>query len=254
MRLSDYIKLYKVARNRLRSEDDYRSFQRFQAALIIEYMNRFLSIDGRVVLDLGAGLGGYSQEMAKRGAAKVICLDLVGKACPHELKVHPVVADALFIPLPDESVDLVFCASLIEHVSDPAALLIEIRRVLRRGEYCYLSFPPFYSPLGGHEFSPFHYFGEKISILIYRFLARRHPEWVIKIYNPEHRPTSFSKTFKKWGLFKLTISRAKQTILETKWEIVDISPRYLPFNTTKMGILSEFITWHVQFILKKPYR
>lgn len=251
MRLADYVKLYKLYKKRLHSEEDYRRFQSFQAELIMEYMNRFLSIQGQLVLDLGGGLGGYSQEMAKRGAAGVIYLDIAGSLCPSEPRIHPIIADALSIPLRNETVDFVFCASLIEHVKDPVALLREINRVLKKGQYCYLSFPPFYSLLGGHDFSPFHYFGEKIALNIYRILRKKHPKWVVKIYKPSQNPQSFGDLYQKWGLFKLTIAKAIAVIQETGWEIIDMSPRYMRINTAKLRVIGEILTFHVQFLIRK---
>jgi len=46
--------------------------------------------------------------------------------------------------------DVVFCTSLIGHVLDPLGLLHEIRRVLRKGGWSYVSFPSFDSPRGGY--------------------------------------------------------------------------------------------------------
>lgn len=251
MKLADYFKLCELYRRRSRSEEDYRKFQSFQARLIMEYLNKFLIIQGQLVLDLGGGLGGYSLEMAKGGVAGVIYLDIAGSLCPPEPKVYPITADALSIPLRNESVDFVFCASLIEHIKDPSLLLREINRVLKRGHFCYLSFPPFYSPLGGHNFSPFHYFGEKIALKIYSFLQKKHPDWVVKVYKPSQNPRSFDSLYQGWGLFKLTISKAVALIRETGWEIVDISPRYIPINTAKIKFFGEILTLHVQFLIKK---
>ncbi len=253
MRVSDYITLYKLAKARLRSEEDYRRLQRFQASLLLEYIYSFgININGRLVLDLGSGLGGYSQEIARSGAAAVISLDLISPSHLLGQRIYALVADALSIPLRDETVDFVFCASLIEHVNNPTLLLAEIRRVLKTGQYCYLSFPPFYSPRGGHEFSPFHYLGERWALRLSCLFKRLPPGWVIRIYKRSLVPTSFASTYQGWGLFKLTIGEAIQLINKVGLKILDISPRYLPINTAKWPILSEILTWHVQFLLRKP--
>ncbi|MEM2001782.1 MAG: class I SAM-dependent methyltransferase [Candidatus Methanomethylicaceae archaeon] len=258
MKLSDYITLYKLARARLRSAEDYVRFQKFQASLLLEYIHSFgIDVNRGLVLDLGSGLGGYSQEIAKRCKAKVLSLDLIKPWQPlveegrEGREVRILVANALCIPLRDESVDFVFCASLMEHVNNPFSLLVEIKRVLKRGQHCYLSFPPFYSPLGGHEFSPFHYLGEKFALRLYRILKRTPPDWVVKIYKPSISSLSFSDIYQGWGLSKLTITKAIQIVQLVGLEIIDISPRYLPINTARWPILGELLTWHVQFLLKK---
>ncbi|WP_404987338.1 methyltransferase domain-containing protein [Candidatus Hadarchaeum sp.] len=252
MKVSDYITLYRLAKNRLRSEEDYKRFQRFQASLLLEYMQQFgIDVRGKVVLDLGSGLGGYSQEIARKGGAAVISLDLIEPIWSPEQGICMLVGNALSIPLRDESVDFVFCASLIEHVSNPSLLLTEIKRVLRSGQYCYLSFPPFYSLRGGHEFSPFHYLGEQCALRLFRLLKRRPPNWVMKIYKPSLSPISFASTYQGWGLFKLTIRKTIRMIRQVGLEIIDVSPRYLPINTARWPILGELLTWHVQFLVRK---
>lgn len=255
MKLSDYIDLYKLARARLRSAEDYVRFQKFQAGLLLEYIRSFgIDMNRRLVLDLGSGLGGYSQEIAKRYKAKVLSLDLIEpwqSTAEEGGEIRILVANALSIPLRDESVDFVFCASLIEHVNNHISLLAEIKRVLKRGQYCYLSFPPFYSPRGGHEFSPFHYLGEKFALRLYHILKRTPPDWVVKIYKPFISSSSFSNIYQGWGLSKLTITEVVQVVQQIGLEIVDMSPRYLPVNTARWPIIGEFLTWHVQFLLKK---
>ncbi len=77
-------------------------------------------------------------------------------------------ADALHASFSDESFPFVFCASLIEHVPEPIGLLTEIARVLTRDGSAYLSFPPFYSPVGGHQFKPFHLLGEQLALRLTR--------------------------------------------------------------------------------------
>lgn len=252
MRLSDYFTLYRLAKKRLYSESDYRQFQAFQAKLLLKYLRRFgVDVTGRIVLDLGSGLRGYSDELAHQGAKAVISLDLETLLPPAAQNVYPVVADALHIPLKDAEVELVFCASLIEHLASPSSLLDEIRRVLCPGGWCYLSFPPFYSLHGGHEFAPFHYFGERFALCVYRLLSRSSPEWVNRLYKPTTHPNSFSKLYPRWGLYRLTIRRVKQMLSSLDIDLIDLSTRYLPVNTARFPFpLSEVLTWHAQFLFR----
>jgi len=252
MKIGEYITLLKFAKNRLRSEDDYRNFQSYQANLIIKYyLEKYaITLSGQVVLDLGSGLGGYSREITNLGA-RVISLDLI-QGPPKWGKLHlPLVANALCIPTCDESIDFVFCASLIEHVNDPLKLVREIKRVLKSGGHCYLSFPPFYFIRGGHQFSPFHYLGEHWAVRLSRLFRKAPPDWVISVYAPSFSSSSFADIYRDWGLFKLTIAEAVRIISLSALEIVDISPRYLPINTARWPLLGEFLTWHVQFLLRK---
>lgn len=250
MDIAKYLTLWKLGRRRLQSEEDYRRLQAFQATLLLDYLQDFgIDLASKHVLDLGSGIGGYSEELARHGST-VISLDLIRPRASMQ-GVRSVMGSALSIPLSDRSADCVLCASLIEHVCEPLRLLSEIRRILVKGGYCYLSFPPFYSPLGGHEFSPFHYLGERWAIRL-RGRLRRSPVWVRDIYRVSTDPDSFSGIYEDWGLFKMTIARARGLIKTSGFETVNMSTRYLPVSLIRWPILGEVLTWHAQFLLRKP--
>lgn len=250
MKLADYLALWRLGSRRLQSEDAYRRFQAFQASLLLDYFRDFgIEVERKRVLDLGSGIGGYTEEIARSGA-KVIGLDLISPSKSQQGAVS-IVANALSSPLRDRSVDFILCASLIEHVPDPLRLLREIERMLRRGGYCYLSFPPFYSPLGGHEYSPFHYLGERWAMRL-KGKQRRHPKWVDRLYDVCSSPASFSEMYGNWGLFKMTVTRAKRLIQASQLRSIDVSTRYLPLSLIELPILGEVFTWHAQFLLQKP--
>lgn len=246
----DYLVLWQLARRRLKSEEDYRRFQAFQASLLIGYLQENgVRLEGRVCLDLGSGIGGYSQEFACLGA-HVICIDLMQ---PHRLVVSSiaqVIGNAMAIPLRDEVMDFVFCASLIEHVAQPERLLAEIERVLRRGGMSYVSFPPYYSLRGGHEFSPFHYAGERLALRLAR--RRALPDWARQLYGTSTEIESFSSWFKDWGLYKMTIGRFRSLLKRSRLQCVNMSTRYLPVSLVHWPFLGEILTWHAQFLLLKP--
>jgi SAM-dependent methyltransferase len=250
MPLREYSELWRLAKARRRSQEDYRRFQAFQARLIVRYLERHgIELDACRLLDLGSGFGGYSGEFARRGAG-VVGVDLVQPSGLALKGVRPVIASALELPFRAESFDLIFCASLIEHVASPARLLAEMERVLRPGGCAYVSFPPYWSPVGGHEFSPYHYLGERLAMR----LARRKaipPEWVDRVQQAPDEPRSFESLYRGWGLYRMTVRRMRRLLASTQFDRADLSTRYLPVSFVRWPLLGELLTWHAQFLLRK---
>lgn len=56
----------------------------------------------------------------------------------HMRAVHFVAAPGERLPLPSGTADLVICENMLDHVSDPLAVSLEVRRVLRRGGLLWL--------------------------------------------------------------------------------------------------------------------
>ena len=99
-------------------------------AALVEFVTQHA---GHRLLDLGCGLGGYSKVLAERGH-DTVALDVMPEYVQRarELGVAAEVYDGKRIPLDDGSVDTVVLLEVIEHLEDPAALLVEARRVARK--------------------------------------------------------------------------------------------------------------------------
>lgn len=244
-----WLKLWQLAKRRLQSREDYRAFQQYQGRWVAETLERRgIRLKGARVLDLGCGVGGYSLALTDFGA-EVIGLDIRPPVELTSQGIAQVAADALRLPFRESTFDGIFCASLIEHVPDPYRLLVEIRRVIRGGGWVYLSFPPFFSPLGGHQFSPFHYFGEKVALAI----GRHQRWWGSSDWVPTHfdvRPTSFSDAFGLYGLYPITIKKVRSLVEQTGFQVRHYGPRFMSANLANIPILGEVLTWHVEFILE----
>ncbi|MCP4535538.1 MAG: class I SAM-dependent methyltransferase [Chloroflexi bacterium] len=232
--IREWMTLLRLARRRFRSSDDYLRFQIYQGNLILDYLaEQGICIQSDQVLDLASYTGGYGQAMTNAGA-RVISTDLKR---PRIIPPDFVLADAIQLPFDSNRFSLVFCASLIEHVPEPIQLLLEIKRVLTPDGVAYLSFPPFYTPIGGHQFKPYHLLGER---------------WAIRLSGK--KVDSFATACGDWGIYPLTIRRVRQLIADAQLQVRHESTRYLPFNLARLPWLGEFLTWHVQFILGKKDR
>ena len=93
-----------------------------------------------LVLDIGAGL--------RENLPHVIQLDAIA------FPTTDVAANAEVLPFADESFDGVIASNLLEHVSNPAAVVAEMRRVCKRGGRIYADFTSVH-PYHGF---PHHYF------------------------------------------------------------------------------------------------
>jgi ubiquinone/menaquinone biosynthesis C-methylase UbiE len=89
------------------------------------------------ILDLGCGTGRFSEALATRFNADVIGLDPSAKMLrlardkQRDGRVHYVRGRAEVIPLPSQSIDLVFMSMSLHHFADQFAAALECRRVLR---------------------------------------------------------------------------------------------------------------------------
>lgn len=116
-------------------------------------------IRDNTVIDFGCGVGAEAVEMAKRGARRVIGIDIgdgyIDRA--KELARKEGVADrCTFVKDTTEKADVIVALDSFEHFADPAAILRVMRNLLRDTGSVLVSFgPPWYHPLGGHIFSPF---------------------------------------------------------------------------------------------------
>jgi SAM-dependent methyltransferase len=252
MSLADWRLLYRLGRNRLASEESYREFQVFQGTVLVRFLHSHgVDVAGCHVADIGCGYGGFSLALSAAGS-RVTAVDLFSEDWPISLAqdVVSVAADALRLPIHSDTFDIAVCASLIEHIACPDRLLAELARVVRPGGIVYISFPPFYSPRGGHQLSPFHYLGERCAIALSRRLRGRTSNWVRSTY-PDN-PESLDTLWGGWGLHVLTIGKFERLLQGTPLRLRERSTRLLPVDFSGIPVMREVLTWHVQYLLDKP--
>ena len=97
---------------------------------------------GKLVLDAGCGSGKFSAAIAKFGAAKVIGIDLSQKGLQFARsqagkvdygdRLEFMAGSLLDLPLPDQSVDMVWSNGVVHHTADYEKCIAEFSRVLKQ--------------------------------------------------------------------------------------------------------------------------
>jgi ubiquinone/menaquinone biosynthesis C-methylase UbiE len=238
------VSLWKASRKRFASDEDYFRFQQLQAVHVIRDVARLLSPpQDSFVIDFGCGRGGYSECLAEH-FAEVLAVDF--RLSPHHYKRKATyLSQDLTTFEPDRQADLIFCASVIEHMANQEATIRRLHRILKPGGALYLSYPPFWSIGGGHQLKPFHYLPEQAAIALGKRLGRIRSS-----------ATGYENLFGTWGLYRTSI-RSIRLLLETAgFECLVCKPRYFRerglFNTTTWPLIADLCTWHVEFYCRKP--
>jgi len=96
----------------------------------VAWIRSKLGFDGCRLLEVGAGSGYMTHELAK--FFEVTALDISRT----QLRCNPVdrkvIGSAYELPFDDASFDIVFCANLLHHLNDPVRAIAEMERVSKR--------------------------------------------------------------------------------------------------------------------------
>jgi SAM-dependent methyltransferase len=102
-------------------------YSRFAAAML---EHAPVAVSGADVVDVGAGTGVACDAALALGARKAVASDISIEMLRHRTPAVPaVVADGARLPFADRSFDLLLAAFSLTHLPDPAAALVEWRRV-----------------------------------------------------------------------------------------------------------------------------
>ena len=123
--------------------DQHAQFQRQVAAKLAQQVIS-PNIDNAVVLDLGCGSGLSSAQLQQQMATEhYFALDMARPmlqfAAQRYPKLHYIQADAEFLPVADQTIDLVYSSLALQWVDDPTAVLKEIKRVLKVGAQAHIA-------------------------------------------------------------------------------------------------------------------
>ena len=129
-------------------------------AIELEHLNRYyfvvnqLDLTGKTVLDIASGEG-YGSSILAKYSARVLGVDISSEAIEHAKEKYQAInlsfiqGSVIDIPLEDKSVDVVVSFETIEHLMEHDVMLIELKRVLKKGGALVISSPDklYYSEL-----------------------------------------------------------------------------------------------------------
>ena len=195
-------------------------------------------VAGLRIVDLGCGAGWYTAELRERGA-DVLPVDLD----PGELALAgappegALVADAADMPLDDGSVDAILCSNLLEHCPRSPMVIDEIARVVKPGGWAYVSWTNWYSPWGGHHYSPYHLLGPRVGPWLHDRIHGVPPKNVIND-----------------GLWPVHIGTILKRVKSRPELIIDrVEPRYWPRLAfiSKIPVVRELLSWNCVIHLRR---
>lgn len=229
--------LFQLIRHHRRHGPD-EAFYRLQAEHALGWIERqgVRMTPGSRVLDLGCGTGVFGRLLLERGCE--VCFADAENWLPEgipSVRFVRIDIDRDDLRSLGEH-DLVVCSNVLEHLAHPERLLRAIPELLKPRGWFYLSWTNWLSPWGGHDFSPFHYFGPRLGPRLWDRCIRR-----------PRRLEPFRNLFPVH--IGPTLTRLRQL---PKIQLVAAVPRYYPEWAWLMHLpgLREFLAWNCAVLLR----
>jgi SAM-dependent methyltransferase len=160
-----------------KEQTDRDAFYRLLAGDSVAQVSEYASLRGRTLLDVGGGPGYFADAFRAAGACYLGLDPDVGELSARgEYTPGMIRASGTQLPVRTGSVDVCYSSNVLEHVGKPRKMIDEMVRVTKPGGTVFLSFTPWYSPWGGHETSPWHFFGGEHARGRFRAKTGREPK------------------------------------------------------------------------------
>jgi SAM-dependent methyltransferase len=230
--------MLRIARMALHHRSDPMPYHRAVSGLVIRYLSsRGVAVARRRWLDVGTGNGVLPQRLMESGASGVVCLDVADRRVAGARDSRFVAGRAERLPFADGSFDGVISSNVLEHTADTWGSIRELIRVVRPGGVVFLSWTNWYSPLGGHEWSPFHYLGPDRGVRAYRAVRGKPPPWNVP-----------GRT-----LFPVHVGDVLKGLSRLNVRIVDVAPRYWPSLRilSRLPGVREVALWNCMVLMER---
>jgi SAM-dependent methyltransferase len=223
-------------------QSDPDRFYSTLAADSVAEVERWTSLAGATVVDIGGGPGYFADAFEAAGARYAGVEPDAGELTARGAAgANAVRGSGLALPLADRAVSVTYSSNVLEHVPEPEAMAAEMLRVTRPGGLVVLSWTPWLSPWGGHETSPWHYLGGRRAADKYAAREGRRPK------------NDFGRS-----LFPVSVGRMLRWLRAAERQgalrVVEVLPRYHP-TWAKWVIrvpgLREVASWNAVIVVEK---
>ena len=168
--------LYEKIKQNDKIPDEYKYFWGYQYRLgkevIVPYLRRLHVFQNNDrVMEIGSAEGGVLAAFVEAGAKAALATDIaknrldMGEIISSELnlpikfKVHNILSEPVS-PEWKQTANLIILRDVIEHLDDTELALNKIKEFIRPGGYLYVTFPPYFSPFGGHQHNLKNFWGK----------------------------------------------------------------------------------------------
>ena len=205
----------------------------------VRQLSEYTCLKGQVLLDVGGGPGYFADAFRDAGAVYFGVDPDVGELSARGTPAQGMVrASGAALPVASGAVDVCYTSNVLEHVASPVAMLREMVRVTRPGGTLFVSYTPWWSPHGGHETAPWHYFGGELAVRRY-------------VRRTGHQP----KNRFRQSLFPISIAEVLRWARRCdEVDVVAALPRYHPWWArwiVRVPVLREVLAWNLALVLRK---
>jgi SAM-dependent methyltransferase len=236
-----------------------------------------VSFEGKTVLELGCNRGYLLHSFLQHEKFTAIGADLVSYYLKDAIRdygdiIQFVQTTPTTIPLPDNSVDVVYTIDTVEHLSQPKEIFMEVFRVMKPGGQFLIHFNPWFNPHGSHlediiAFPWPHVFFSMDTLLAVAAKLYDSPAYPTSCYFIDgagnKRPNPFLDR-DNWGIYlnNMTIRKFNRLLKELPFELRHQERMGFGGHTFKISrlmrglakvpLLDEFFTSVLFTVLTKP--
>lgn len=236
---------------------------------IVPYLQqRNVFKNGDVVIEIGCAEGGVLTAFAEAGASQTVGTDIA----EYRLETGRKISNIINLPIefinndiinnepPEnliEKADLVILRDVIEHLDDQKTALNNIKKIIKPGAYLFITFPPYYSPFGGHQHTLKNFWSKVpyIHLLSKRIFKKlissgRAPD-IIEVERLKEIKLTARKFIRLAKELNLQIIKADYYLIRPVYKMKFGLPPIKITTLAKVPFVRELLCFEASYILKK---